>query len=95
VFFRIRSYLLRIVAASTLVIVTGLFTVAVGAASWGLWTGVRDLQRAQEMLSPDSFAQLGVSHCFARARIVFWIIIIGTLLMVVVLLIAIGCSLLK
>jgi hypothetical protein len=86
---------LRIVAASTLAIVTGLFTIAVGAVSWGLWTGVRDLQRAQEMLSPDSFAQLGVSRFFARARIVFWIIIISTLLIVVVLLAAIGCGLLK
>ncbi len=86
---------LRIVAASTLVIVTALFTIAVGSVSWGLWTGVRDLQRAQEMLSPDSFAQLGVSHFFARARIVFWIIIISTLLIVVVLLVAIGCSLLQ
>jgi hypothetical protein len=86
---------LRIVAASTLVIVTGLFTIAVGSVSWGLWTGVRDLQRAQEMLSPDSFAQLGVSRFFARARIVFWIIIISTLLIVVVLLVAIGCSLLQ
>lgn len=86
---------LRIVAASTLVIVTGLFTIAVGAVSWGLWTGVRDLQRAQEMLSPYSFAKLGVSQFFARARIVFWVIIISTLLIVVVLLIAIGCSLLQ
>jgi hypothetical protein len=86
---------LRIVAASTLVIVTGLFTIAVGSVSWGLWTGVRDLQRAQEMLSPDSFTQLGMSRFFARARIVFWIIIISTLLIVVVLLAAIGCSLLQ
>jgi hypothetical protein len=86
---------LRIVAASTLVIVTGLFTISVGAVSWGLWTGVRDLQRAQEMLSPDSFAQLGFPQFFARARIVFWIIITSTLLIVVVLLIAIGCSLLQ
>jgi hypothetical protein len=84
---------LRIVAASTLAIVTGLFTIAVGAVSWGLWTGVRDLQQAQEMLSPDSFAKLGVSQFFTRARIIFWIIIISTLLIVVVLLIAIACSL--
>lgn len=84
---------LRIVAASTLAIVTGLFTIAVGSVSWGLWTGVRDLQGALEMLSPGSFAQLGVSQFFARARIIFWIIIISTLLTGVILMIAIGCSL--
>lgn len=86
---------LRIVAASTVVIVTALFTIAVGSVSWGLWTGVRDLQRAQEMLSPNSFAELGVARFFTRARIVFWIIIISVLLIVLVLLIAIGCSLLQ
>jgi hypothetical protein len=86
---------LRIVAASTVIIVTVLFSIAVGSVSWGLWTGVNDLQRAHEILSPDSFAQLGMSRFFARARVVFWIIIISTLLIVVVLLAAIGCSLLQ
>lgn len=84
---------LRIVAVSTVVIVTALFTIAVGAVSWGLWTGVKDLERAQEMLSPDSFASLGMARFFTRARIVFWIIIVSTLLIVLALLVAIACSL--
>jgi hypothetical protein len=86
---------LRIVAVSTVVIVTALFVIAVGSVSWGLWTGVKDLQRAQERLSPSSYAHLGMSRFFHRARIVFWIIIVSTLLIVVVLLAAIGCSLLQ
>jgi hypothetical protein len=84
---------LRLMAASTVIIVTVLFTIAVGSVSWGLWTGVRDLQRAQEMQSPDSFVQLGMDRLFTRARIIFWIIIASSLLILVILLVAIACAL--
>lgn len=85
---------LRIFALCTVVVITLLFALAVASVSWGLWTGVRDLQVAQEMLSPETFAQLGLPRFFRRARIVFWIIITTSLLISVILLAAIGCSLL-
>ena len=86
---------LRIIAFWTVIIITLLFTMAVGSVSWGLWTGVRDLQSAQEMLSPNVFAQLGMRRFFARARAIFWIIITTSLLILVILLVAIGRSLLE
>jgi hypothetical protein len=72
-----------------------LFIIAVGAVGWGLWTGVRDLQSAQEMLSADAFAKLRLHRFFARARVVFWVVTITTLLTLVILLTAIGRSLLE
>jgi branched-subunit amino acid ABC-type transport system permease component len=84
---------LRVVAALTIMLATALFTIAVGSVAWGLWTGVRNLQRAQEMLSPGSFAGLEMASFFTRARIVFWIIIITSLLVLLILLTAIAYSL--
>jgi hypothetical protein len=55
---------LRIIALWTVIVITVLFTMAVGSVSWGLWTGVRDLQSAPEALSPDGFAQLGFATIF-------------------------------
>ena len=86
---------LRIIALWIVIIITLLFTIAVASVSWGLWTGVRDLQSAHEMLSPDSFAKLGMHRLFARARAVFWIIITTSLLILLILLAAIGRSLLE
>lgn len=85
----------RNTALWTVITISLIFAVAVGSVSWGLWTGVRDLQSAQEMLSPDVFAQLGLRRFFARSRAVFWIIITTTLLILLVLLAAIGRSLLE
>jgi hypothetical protein len=79
----------------TVIAISVIFAVAVGSVSWGLWTGVRDLQSAQELLSPDTFAQLRVDRFFARSRAVFWIIITTSLLILVILLAAIGRSLLE
>lgn len=86
---------LRIIALWIVVIITLLFTIAVASVSWGLWTGVRHLQSVHEMLSPDSFAQLGLHRFFERARVVFWIIITTSLLILVILLAAISRSLLE
>lgn len=86
---------LRIIALWIVVIITLLFTIAVASVSWGLWAGMRDLESAHEMLSPDSFAQLGLHRFFARARAVFWIIITTSLLILIILLAAIGRSLLE
>jgi hypothetical protein len=86
---------IRIVALCTVVVNTLLFTIAVASVGWGLWTGVRDLQAAQEMLSADAVSQLGLPRFFTRARIVFWIIITTSLLISVILLAGIGCSLLR
>ena len=86
--FRVRA--LWVVATVTL-----LFIIAVGAVGWGLWTGVRDLQSTQEMLSADAFAKLQLHRFFARARAVFWIVTTATLLTLVILLAAIGRSLLE
>jgi hypothetical protein len=85
----------RNTAFRTVIAVTLTFAVAVGSVSWGLWTGVRDLQRAQEMLSPDSFAKLRLRRFFARARVVFWIIVTTTLLILLILIAAISRSLLE
>ncbi|MEK6283538.1 MAG: hypothetical protein AABN95_24550 [Acidobacteriota bacterium] len=86
---------LRIIAFWMVMTITMLFTIAVGAVSWGLWTGVRDLQSAQEKLSPETFSQLGLHRFFDRARAVFWIIITTSLLILVILLAAIGRYLLE
>lgn len=87
--------LFRIRVLWVVITVTLLFIIAVGAVGWGLWTGVRDLQSAQEMLSADAFAKLRLHRFFARARVVFWIVTTATLLTLVILLIAIGLSLLE
>lgn len=84
---------LRIVALWTVIIITLLFTIAFGAVSWGLWTNMKDLESAQEMLSPDAFAQLGLHRIFARARPIFRITITSILLILVIVLAAI-CRLL-
>lgn len=86
---------LRIRAFWVVITVALLFIIAVGAAGWGLWTGVRDLQSAQEMLSADAFAKLRLHRFFGRARTVFWIVTTATLLTLVILLAAIGRSLLE
>jgi len=86
--FRVRSLWI-------LMTVSLLFIIAVGAVGWGLWTGVRDLESAQEMLSADAFAKLRLHQFFARARIVFWVVTATTLLTLVILLTAIGRSLLE
>jgi hypothetical protein len=78
----------RISALWIVIIVTLLFIIAVGSVGWGLWTGVRDLESAQEMLSSDAFAKLRLYRFFARARVVFWIITTTTLLILVILLAA-------
>ena len=62
---------LRIIALWTVIIITVLFTMAVGSVTWGLWTGVRDLQSAPETLSPDAFAQLGFCDDFLPALELF------------------------
>lgn len=84
----------RITAFWVVLTVTLLFIIAVGAVGWGLWTGVRDLQSAQEMLSAEAFAKLRLHRFFARARVVFWIVTTATLLTLVILSAAIGYSLL-
>jgi hypothetical protein len=88
------AQLVRNTAFWTVIAVTLTFAVAVGAVSWGLLTGVRDLQRAQEILSPDSFSQLRLRQFFSRARVVFWIIITTSLLILIILIAAISRSLL-
>lgn len=84
---------LRIIAFWIIISITLLFTIAFGSVSWGFWTGIRDLQSAQERLSPDVFAQLRLHRFFARTRVVFLITIATLLLSLVILLVAIGCSL--
>lgn len=86
---------LRLIALWIVITITLLFTIAVASVSWGLWTGMRDLQSAYEILSPDSFAQLGLHRFFAHTRTVFWIIITTSLLILVILLAAISRSLLE
>lgn len=84
---------LRSVAFQTVIVITTLFSIAVASVSWGLWTGVRDLQSAQELLSPEAFGDLQMGRFFTRARVVFWIIVTTSLLILVILLAAIGRSL--
>jgi hypothetical protein len=71
---------LRTTALWLVIIVTLLFIVAVGSVSWGLVAGLRNLENAQQMLSPAAFAQLRLSRFFGRARIVFWIVVTASLL---------------
>lgn len=85
----------RVRALWVVTTVTLLFVIAVGAVGWGLWTGVRDLQSAQEMLSTDAFTKLRLHRFFAWARVVFWTVTTTTLLILVILLTAIGRSLLE
>jgi hypothetical protein len=85
----------RIRAFWVIITVTLLFIIAVGAVGWGLWTGVRDLQSAQEKLSADAFAKLRLNQFFARARVVFWIVTTATLLTLVILLVTFGSLLLE
>ena len=85
----------RVTACWVVTTVTLLFIIAVGAVGWGLWTGVRDLQSAQEILSAEGFAKLRLHRFFARARVVFWIVTTSTLLTLVILMVAISRSLLE
>ena len=86
---------LRIIALCTITSITLLFTIAFGLVSWGFWTAMRDFQSAQERISPDAFAQLGLHRFFARSRVVFVITITTLLLSLAILLVAIGRSLVE
>jgi hypothetical protein len=83
----------RTIAFRLIIIITTLFSIAVASVAWGLWTGVRDLESAQEQLSPDVFTALRMNRFFSRARFVFWTIIATSLLILVILLSAIGRAL--
>lgn len=86
---------LRIIALWIIISITLLFTIAFVSVSWGFWTGMRDLRSAQERLSPDVFAELGMRRFFARTRVIFLITITTLLLSLVILLVAISRSLVE
>ena len=71
---------IRIFALCTVIVITPLFSLAVASVRWGLWAGVRDLQTAQERLSPETFAYLGLPRYFYKTPNCFWSIIITNLL---------------
>lgn len=86
---------LRTTALWLVITLTLLFIVGVGSVAWGLMTGLRNLETAQEMLSPVAFVQLRLDRFFARARVVFWIVVTASLLMMATLLAGIARSLLN
>lgn len=86
---------LRIIALWVVISITLLFTIAFGSISWGFWKGMRDLQSAQQRLSPEEFAQLGLHRFFSRTRVIFLITITTLILSLVILLVAIARSLVE
>lgn len=84
---------LRMTTLSVIISITLLFTIAFVSISWAFWMGMRDLRSAQERLSPDLFAQMGMLRFYARTRVVFLITITILILSLIILLVAIGCSL--
>lgn len=84
---------LRTTALWLLITVTSLFIVAVGSVAWGLFTGMRNLETAQKMLSPATFSRLRLKSFFARARVCFWITVTASLLIMAILVAGIGRSL--
>lgn len=86
---------LRSTALWVVISITLLFTIAFVSVSWGFWTGMRHLLSAHERLSPRASAQVELQRFFARIRVVFLITVTTLLISLVILLVAIGRSLVE